>query len=179
MTKALEGGEWSAARPSRTLPPGKTRYPFYRRQGGPQGRSERAKNLVPSGSRSRTVQPVVSRYTDWATRPINKVKVKWSRYRPGVAQKVGRGIALLFRDRGTRRATNKVQLLLLNSCHNEWVFLYLNSFRFLARLPQDLWDSDKWYCGVFHSEWPQKKVLNLWRNHETRCVYTFVQRLCQ
>ena len=32
-----------------------------------------------------------------------KVKVKWSRYRPGVAQRVGRGIALLFHDRGTRR----------------------------------------------------------------------------
>ena len=31
------------------------------------------------------------------------VKVKWSRYRPGVAQTVGRGIALLFHDRGTRR----------------------------------------------------------------------------
>ena len=31
------------------------------------------------------------------------VKVKWSPYRPGVAQKVGRGIALLFHDRGTRR----------------------------------------------------------------------------
>ena len=30
-------------------------------------------------------------------------KLKWSRYRPGVAQKVGRGIALLFHDRGTRR----------------------------------------------------------------------------
>ena len=30
-------------------------------------------------------------------------QVKWSRYRPGVAQKVGRGIALLFHDRGTRR----------------------------------------------------------------------------
>ena len=30
------------------------------------------------------------------------VKVKWSRYRPGVAQRVGRGIALLFHDRGTR-----------------------------------------------------------------------------
>ena len=28
MTAALEGGEWSAARPGRTLPPGKTRYPF-------------------------------------------------------------------------------------------------------------------------------------------------------
>ena len=31
------------------------------------------------------------------------VKVKCSRYRPGVAQRVGRGIALLFHDRGTRR----------------------------------------------------------------------------
>jgi len=32
-----------------------------------------------------------------------KVKVKWSRYWPAVAQRVGRGIALLFHDRGTRR----------------------------------------------------------------------------
>jgi len=31
------------------------------------------------------------------------VKVKWSRYRPDVAQRVGSGIALLFHDRGTRR----------------------------------------------------------------------------
>jgi hypothetical protein len=69
MTAALEGGEWSAARTGRTLPPGKTRYPFYRRLGGPQGRSGRAENLVSTGIRSRTVHPVVSRYTDWATGP--------------------------------------------------------------------------------------------------------------
>ena len=31
------------------------------------------------------------------------VKEKWSCYKPGVAQRVGRGIALLFHDRGTRR----------------------------------------------------------------------------
>jgi len=30
-------------------------------------------------------------------------KVKWPRYRPSVAQRVGRIIALLFHDRGTRR----------------------------------------------------------------------------
>ena len=30
-------GEWSAACPGRTLPPGKSRYPFYRRLGGPEG----------------------------------------------------------------------------------------------------------------------------------------------
>ena len=32
-----------------------------------------------------------------------RVEVKWSRYRPGMAQRVGRGIAVLFHDRGTRR----------------------------------------------------------------------------
>ena len=72
MTAALEGGEWSAARSGRTLPPRKTRYPFYRRLGGPQGRSGRAENLVPTGIRSPTIQPVISRYTDWATRPNSK-----------------------------------------------------------------------------------------------------------
>jgi len=34
---------------------------------------------------------------------LRYVKVKWSRYRLGVAQRMGRGIALLFHDRGTRR----------------------------------------------------------------------------
>jgi len=52
---------------SRTSPPGKTRYPFYSRLGGSQGRSGRAENLVPTGIRSQTVQTVVTRYTDWAT----------------------------------------------------------------------------------------------------------------
>jgi hypothetical protein len=66
--RALEMGEWPAARPGRTLPPGKTRCPFYRRLGGPQGRSGWAENLVPTEIRSRTFQPVVSRYTDRATR---------------------------------------------------------------------------------------------------------------
>jgi len=57
MNAALEVGEWSAARPGHTLPSGKTRYPFYRRLGGTQGQSGRAENLVPTGIRSRTVQP--------------------------------------------------------------------------------------------------------------------------
>jgi hypothetical protein len=34
---------------------------------------------------------------------ITNVKVKWSRYRTGVAQRAGRGIALLFHDRDNRR----------------------------------------------------------------------------
>jgi len=39
----------------------------------------------------------------WLNLLLLKVKVKWSRYRPGVAQRVGRGIALLFHDHSTRR----------------------------------------------------------------------------
>ena len=35
--------------------------------------------------------------------PLYEIKVKWSLYKPGVAQRVGRGIALLFHDGGTRR----------------------------------------------------------------------------
>ena len=76
MTAALEGGEWLAARPGRTLPQGKTWYPLYRRLGGPQGWSGRAKNLVPTRIISRTVQPAVSRYTDWATRPTDLLRCR-------------------------------------------------------------------------------------------------------
>ena len=60
MTMTLEGGEWSAARPGRTLPPEKTRYPLYWRLGGPQGQSGQAENLAPPGFDPQTVQPVVS-----------------------------------------------------------------------------------------------------------------------
>ena len=49
------------------LPPGKTRYPLYRRLGGPQGRSGRVRKISPPpGFDPLTVQPVASRYTDWA-----------------------------------------------------------------------------------------------------------------
>jgi len=46
------------------LPPGKIRYPLYRRQGGTQGRSGRVRKISPPpGLDSQTVQPVASRYT--------------------------------------------------------------------------------------------------------------------
>ena len=63
--------EGSVSRPGRSLPPGKTRYPLYRRLGGPQGRSGRVREISSApGFESRTVQPVASRYTDYATRPV-------------------------------------------------------------------------------------------------------------
>ena len=92
MTAALEGGEWSAERPCRTLPPGKTRYPFYRRLGGPQGWSERAENLVPTGIRSRTVHPVVSHYTD---SEHNVYCYIHSRYHPFIPLCVPKNVCLM------------------------------------------------------------------------------------
>jgi hypothetical protein len=47
LTVALEGGEGSALHPGRTLPLGKTRYPLYRRLGGPQGRSGQVRKISP------------------------------------------------------------------------------------------------------------------------------------
>ena len=65
MTAALEGGEWLAARPGRTLPPGKDPVPIVPEAGWAPGPVwTGAENLVATGIRSRTVQPVVSRYTD-------------------------------------------------------------------------------------------------------------------
>jgi hypothetical protein len=53
-----------------TLPPGQTRYPLYRWLGGPQGRSGRVRKISsPPKFDPRTVQPVASRYTDWAMPP--------------------------------------------------------------------------------------------------------------
>jgi hypothetical protein len=48
------------------LPPGETRYPLYRRLGRPQDRSGRMRKIRPTRIRNQTVQPVASRYTDWA-----------------------------------------------------------------------------------------------------------------
>jgi hypothetical protein len=80
LTSALIG--WVVNITPRPLyPRGKSpRYPFDRRLGGPQNRSGRRgedKNLVPTGTRTpapSAVQPVASRYTDWAI-PAPQLKV--------------------------------------------------------------------------------------------------------
>jgi hypothetical protein len=66
ITLAL-GGVFVQRQDPAALPPGMTRYPFYRRVGGPQGRSGRVRKISPPpGFDTRTVQPVASRYIDWA-----------------------------------------------------------------------------------------------------------------
>ena len=64
--------EGSASNSGRSLPPAKSRYPLYRRLGGPQCRSGQVRKISPPpGFNPRTVQSVASSYTDWATRPTD------------------------------------------------------------------------------------------------------------
>jgi hypothetical protein len=89
MTTALEGGEGSASCLGRSLPPGNTRYPLYRRLGGSQGRSGQVRKISPPpGFDIRPVQPVASRHTDYATRPIRVYTYIEKRWRGLIRQNV-------------------------------------------------------------------------------------------
>jgi len=67
LTSALGGGEWSASRAGRYIPRESPWYPFNRRPGGTQSRSERGskeKNSQPlPGLEYPFIQPVAKRYT--------------------------------------------------------------------------------------------------------------------
>ena len=61
LTSELDGVGWSTSRSGRFTPPPpeKTRYPLYRRQGGPKGRSGRVRSISsPTGFHRRTVHPI-------------------------------------------------------------------------------------------------------------------------
>jgi len=66
-------------------------------QGGIQMECSSYKSCSPSTGR------VMNNYMDKLRSVKVKVKVKWCHYRPGVAQRVGRGITLLFHNCGTRK----------------------------------------------------------------------------
>jgi hypothetical protein len=67
------GKGWSTTRPGRFTPWKDTRYQLYRRPGGITGPVRTgAVNLTPTDIRSRAVQPVARRYTDYVN-PIHYV----------------------------------------------------------------------------------------------------------
>jgi len=63
MTNGTRRGWGVSVTPRPLFTPGKTRYPFYRRLVGPQGRAGQVRKISPPpGFDPRTVQPVASRY---------------------------------------------------------------------------------------------------------------------
>ena len=67
-TSALEGCEWSMPCPSHFTAGKETQYPLFRRLGRPCGRSEQVWKISPPPGfeEPQTIQPVASRYTDYA-----------------------------------------------------------------------------------------------------------------
>jgi len=119
-------GEGSASRPGRSLPPGKARYPLRRRLGGPQGRSGQLRKISPSpGFDPRTVQPIASRYTDWATGPT---KFKIAAHKSGNSTLVCKGF---FKNSGE------------NSAIVPWYYLVTVSLRVLPTF----WFTDRTAIG--------------------------------
>ena len=67
LTLALDGGVGGQRHAPAALPPGETRYPLYRRLGGPRAGLDRCEKTSSTPEfEPPTVQPVESRYTDWA-----------------------------------------------------------------------------------------------------------------
>jgi hypothetical protein len=63
LTSALDGVGGQRHAPA-ALPPGRTRYPLHRRQGGPQGLFVRERKISPPpGFDFRTVQPVANAFS--------------------------------------------------------------------------------------------------------------------
>ena len=74
QTTALEGDEGPASRPGRSLPPGKTRYPMYRRLDGLQDQFGRVRKISSlPGFDSRTIEAITNRYTDDAIRVTSTI----------------------------------------------------------------------------------------------------------
>ena len=77
LTTALEGFEGSASRPGRSLPRERPGTHCTGGWVGPRTGLDRCgKSRPPTGFDPRTVQPVASSYTDWATRPTG-LRVKY------------------------------------------------------------------------------------------------------
>jgi len=76
LTLALDGGWWTTPCPSSSTAGKDTRYPSYKRLGGPHGSSGRVRKLstLPEFEPD-TVQPIASRSSDYATPPYRSVYI--------------------------------------------------------------------------------------------------------
>ena len=123
---ALEGGEGSASDSGRFLPPAKTRYPLYRRLSGPQGRSGHVRKISPPpGFDPRTVQPIASRYTDWAARPTLFIRY---------AEKYGRTGQAMY-DNIIRRMRLVCWIIKSADTHSEYVIRIFHGTSGYANAP--------------------------------------------
>ena len=91
---------------------------------------------------------------------IQVKKVNWSRYRHGVAQRVGRGIALLFHDRSTRRGW------VVSSTSRPHFTSRKDPVSFYRRL-----DRSQGHSGRAENLVPTAKPLLLWKSNKCHILW--------
>jgi hypothetical protein len=130
----------SVSRPGPSLPPGKTRYLLYRRLCGPQDRTGQVRKISsPPGFDPRTVQPVSSHNTDWATRPTygESIWFYWQMY--------------LIRNNIYPIYTQYIPNILLPNSFKILVtfnfYYYFSLSKFAIRM--SLATSEPWICSLF------------------------------
>ena len=98
LTSALDGVGRQRHAPA-ALHPGEIRYPLCRRLGGPQGRFGRVWKISPTpGFDPRTVQPVASRYTDWAIPAYEILLKKSEQINKGEVEEDGRTLTSSLKE---------------------------------------------------------------------------------
>ena len=109
-----------------TLPPGKIRYPLYRRLGGPQRRCGRVRKISPlQGFDPPAMQPLASRYTSCAIlEQLKYVKYEinlhfmWS-----LSSYLPQNCVLKLEWPVGRCCTRKQWLFILRITRNTWIYL--------------------------------------------------------
>ena len=102
------------------LTPVKTQYPLYRRLGGPQGQSRRVRKISPTPAFDpRTVQPIASRYTDWA------IPAQWKIQTSNIFQHKRNN----FKYFGLMNIRKYINL-----CHELWNLIYHISVKYMSLL---------------------------------------------
>ena len=119
----------SASRPGPSLPPEDTRYPLYRRLCGPQGRSGQVRKISPTpGFDPQTVQPVASRYTDCATRPVYWIP-KATNTHSHYAILIAFPLQQWLRERTSMLRYTYTSFLVTFTCRHVTAVLNLNTFK--------------------------------------------------
>ena len=131
------------------LPPGKTRYPLYRRLGGPQARSGWVRKISPPpGFDPRNVQAVTSRHTDWATGPTDSLNSRRLLY---LHVCVHASTQLNSWNNGLIFHKTRIYVIFSQPIKTPYILIYTSSSNNMADNPTRTVGFAQWKCHIYHS----------------------------
>jgi len=150
--------------------PGKARYSLYRRLGGPQGRSGQVRKISPPpGFDPRTVQPVASRYSDWATGPTLELYSVKKMYKLILVQVIWLFFYININNLVTLQIPSYFRIFMITICETfvgvTSCFAIKKRYLTLILLTWRIWwapnNASKWQMGFNSAFKGLKKILQL------------------